>query len=134
MLWKSTVSALFRAIHTKTVLFHKICTPMEVEVEGWIRAICIRCNCCRKILTSNMFGTCTTDLRKALADFIRHICVSEVDIKDNKSSLESFLTCRLVPLDQSPALRPIGIGDFLKRIADKVANGSSWRWCNYSSW
>ena len=82
-------------------------------------------DCCRKISTSNMFGTCTIDLRKALADFIRHICVSEVDIKDNKSSLESFLTCRLVPLDQSPALRPIGIGDFLKRIADKIANGSS---------
>lgn len=44
----------------------------------------------RKILTSNMLGVCTIDLRKALADVIKHIRFNEVEIKDNICSLEFF--------------------------------------------
>jgi len=36
------------------------------------------------------------------------------------SSLEAFLACRLLPLDKCPGLRPIGVGEVLRRIAGKV--------------
>ena len=36
------------------------------------------------------------------------------------NSLEAYLACRLVPLDKKPGLRPIGIGEVLRRIAGKV--------------
>ena len=36
------------------------------------------------------------------------------------SSLESFVACRLIPLDKKPGLRPIGVGEVLRRIAGKA--------------
>ena len=36
------------------------------------------------------------------------------------NSLEAFLACRLIPLDKMPGLRPIGVGEVLRWIADKV--------------
>ena len=34
--------------------------------------------------------------------------------------MEAFLACRLVPLDKRPGLRPIGVGEVLRRISAKV--------------
>ena len=35
-------------------------------------------------------------------------------------TIETFLSCRLIPLDKNPGLRPIGVGEVLRRIAGKV--------------
>ena len=35
-------------------------------------------------------------------------------------SLEPLLACRLIPLDKNPGLRPIGVGEIVRRIAGKV--------------
>ena len=35
-------------------------------------------------------------------------------------TIEAFLSCRLIPLDKNSGLRPIGVGEFLRRIAGKV--------------
>ena len=35
--------------------------------------------------------------------------------------MEAFLACWLIPLDKNSGLRPIGIGEVLRRIAAKVA-------------
>ena len=46
-----------------------------------------------------MFDICTAGLQKSLADFIKNIFINNVEQKRNKSSLGSFLACRLSILD-----------------------------------
>ena len=79
--------------------------PSGMDADGW-----------RKILTSKMYGDTGRDLRRALATVIKKMCVE--DITDN--SLESLMASRLVPLDKNPGLRPIGVGEVLRRIAGKI--------------
>ena len=51
------------------------------------------------------------------------ICVKRLGLEEIKKkyaeSLESFIACRLIPLDKRPGLRPIGVGEVL-RIAGKA--------------
>ena len=76
-----------------------------MDAEGW-----------KHILTSTSFGKSSTDLCESFAEVIKKLCTS----KHNSTSLEAFLACRLIPLDKNPGLRPIGIGEILRRIAGKV--------------
>ena len=39
---------------------------------------------------------------------------------ENENSLEAFTSNRLIPLNKNPGLRPIGVGEVLRRIAGKV--------------
>ena len=79
--------------------------PSGMDADGW-----------RRILTSKSFSKPSSDLCKAFAEVIKRLC-----IEDNlSSSLEAFLACRLIPLDKKPGLRPIGVGEILRRIAGKV--------------
>ena len=39
----------------------------------------------------------------------------------NAESLELFVACRLIPLDKRAGLRPVGVGEVLRRIAEKAA-------------
>ena len=45
------------------------------------------------------------------------MCVPELE---QTSSLESFVAGKLIPLDEKPGLRPIGVGELLRRIAGKA--------------
>ena len=65
--------------------------PLGLDADGW-----------RKNLTSRAFGITTLDLRKTFAQLIKKLCVEELE---SLSSLESFLACRLIPLDKKPGLR-----------------------------
>ena len=57
------------------------------------------------------------DLRKAIANFIKKICTEEI----STTSIETFLACRLIPLDKIQGwLRPIGVGEILRRITGKI--------------
>ena len=38
----------------------------------------------------------------------------------NDESLEAFLACRLIPFNKNPGIRPIGVGEVLRRIVGKV--------------
>ena len=40
------------------------------------------------------------------------------------SLLESFTSCRLIPLDKNPGIRPIGIGEVLRWIMGKTVSAS----------
>ena len=67
-------------------------------------------------MTSKSFGITASDLCKTLAIAVRKICTTP----NLSHFLETFLACRLIPLDKSPGLRPIGVGEILRRIAGKA--------------
>ena len=73
----------------------------------------------RKMLTLKVFVSYTTDLPKVIADFIKHICINEIEFQNNTASLETYIASRLVSLDKNPGLPPTGVGKMLHRIAGK---------------
>ena len=79
--------------------------PSGMDGDGW-----------RHILTSNSFKECSKELCVTFANVIKKLCSN---VEDSKS-LEAFLACRLIPLDKNPGIRPIGVGEVLRRIAGKV--------------
>jgi len=78
--------------------------PSGMDGDGW-----------RRILSSNSFGVESSDLCTALAKLTRLLCT---DVQQN-DSLEPLLASRLIPLNKNPGLRPIGIGETLRRIIGK---------------
>ena len=82
-------------------------SPSGLDADGW-----------RRMLTSNSFGTASSNLRKSIADFTKKLCSKRIN-SENKS-LEAFTACRLIPLNKAPGLRPIGVGEVLRQIAGKV--------------
>ena len=83
--------------------------PSGLDANGWCR-----------ILTSNCYGTSSSDLCKTLALVIKRLCTEKV----NSTSIEALLASRLIPLDKNPGLRPIGVGEILRRIAGKVVTAA----------
>lgn len=79
--------------------------PSGIDADGW-----------RQILTSKDYGDSGNDLRKAIAALVKAICIDKID----NFSLAPLMASRLVPLDKKPGLRPIGVGEVLRRIMGKV--------------
>ena len=78
--------------------------PSGMDADGW-----------RRILTSNSFGQSSTDICMALANVAKKLSVEP----DQTNSLEAFLASRLIPFDKKPGLRPIGVGEVIRRIIGK---------------
>ena len=81
--------------------------PSNLDSDGW-----------RRILTSASFGAHSTNLCAALAAMARKLCL--VCYCGEDGSLEAFLACKLIPLDKNPGLRPIGVGEVLRRIMGRA--------------
>ena len=79
--------------------------PSGLDGNGW-----------RRILTSNCFGTEPSDLCASLAKLTKVLC----SINQEGNSLEPLLASRLIPLSKNPGLRPISIGETLRRIIGKT--------------
>ncbi|XP_057301658.1 uncharacterized protein LOC130636080 [Hydractinia symbiolongicarpus] len=82
--------------------------PSGLDADGW-----------RRILCSSTFGTTNTDLRKAIAELTKKLCIESIPESD-RSPLEAFDACHLIPLNKNPGLRPIGVGGVLRRIVGKI--------------
>ena len=78
--------------------------PSSLDADGW-----------KRILLSENFGESSSDLCQTLAKVTKNLCTDKLS-----TSLEGFLACRLIPLNKNPALRPIGVGEVLRRITGKV--------------
>ena len=57
----------------------------------------------------------SVDLCDALAGVVRRLCTSSVP----PESVSGFVTCRLIPLNKDPGVRPIGIGEAPRHIIAK---------------
>ena len=80
--------------------------PSGVDADFW-----------RKIISSNIYGTTSDDLCHAIALMTRKLCSDELQ---DSNSIQALMACRLIPLDKSPGVRPIGIGEVLRRIIGKA--------------
>ena len=75
------------------------------------------------MLVSKNYGETGKELRTAVAKLTRKLCTVEVVAQQavGNSSLEAYVASRLVPLVKEPAgIRPIGIGEVLRRIVGKT--------------
>ena len=62
-------------------------------------------------------GNVSDDFCHAIALLARMLCTEElVDPK----SIEALVACWLIPLDKSPSVRPIGVGEVLRRVIGKA--------------
>ena len=70
----------------------------------------------RRILCSKSFNIAGKTLREEIATFTKNLLLRSYD----PLLLEPFIACRLIPLDKNPGIRPIGVGEVLRRIVGKV--------------
>ena len=108
-------SALFANIDESTISRAALNTngsagPSGLDALGW-----------RHILVSRNYGAAGKDLRTSLASMARKLATQKLDIQQNQpSSIGAYLSCRLIPLDKNPGIRPIGVGEVLRRIIGKA--------------
>ena len=69
----------------------------------------------RRILTCKSFKRSGTELCEAIASMTKRLCTEHVDPR----GLEAILANRLIPIDGEGAVRPIGVGEVLRRIMGK---------------
>ena len=78
--------------------------PSNFDADDWKNLIGSRC-----------YGSSSGDLATAIAKMAKVLCV-----EDRSDSVMALMSCRLIPLDKDPGLRPIGIGEILRRIIGKA--------------
>ena len=85
--------------------------PTLIDSDWWMHILC-----------SRSYGNASTDLCEAIAELAKKLCRDNI----HPSTLNEFVANRLIPLDKgedkegNPGVRPIGIGEILRRIIGKV--------------
>ena len=77
--------------------------PSNLDAHDW-----------RRICTS--YRGASDDICNALASLARHLCTDYVD----PAGLTAFTACQLIALDKCPGVRPIGVGEVVRRIVGKA--------------
>ena len=85
--------------------------PSGLDADGW-----------KRILVSKNFGTIGKDLRTAIAKMTQTLCTQTLSTSpERSSSIDAYTANRLIPLLKAPSgIRPIGIGEVLRRIIGKA--------------
>ena len=78
--------------------------PTQVDSDAWQHIIC-----------SKAYRVQQDFLCDSIARLARRLCTEEIPFQ----SIESLTACRLIALDKNPGIRPIGIGEILRRIIGK---------------
>ena len=102
-------------VHTAAMNLNGSGGPTQVDADGWKHMLC-----------SKAYGKASMNLCQAVADLAKKLCVEEI----HPDSLVEYVACRLIPLDKgedkygNPGVRPIGIGEILRRLVGKVVMGT----------
>ena len=75
----------------------------------------------RRVLCSKNFSVAGKGLREEIALFARNLATKSY----HPSLIEAYVASRLIPLDKHPGIRPIGIGEVLRRIVGKIISRSA---------
>ena len=78
--------------------------PSGADAEIWQRILC-----------SKHFKSKPDKLCETIAELSRKLCCTVV----NPDHIRAYTAGRLIPLDKSPGVRPIGVGEVLRRIVGK---------------
>ena len=70
----------------------------------------------KNILVSNRYRHEGKELREQIALLARKLATTTVD----PSAIEALIACNLIPLNKNPGVRPIGVGETLRRIIGKA--------------
>ena len=70
----------------------------------------------RRVLCSKNFGTVCKTLREEVACFTKNLATKSY----HPQLLQPYIASRLIPLEKNPGIRPIGIGEVLRRIVGKM--------------
>ena len=105
------------------IIFHQTCMIIDEEIiynsasktKGSAWPSGMDSELYRRILCSKNFKTEGKILREEIAVFTRNLFKKSY----HPSLLEAFTSCRLIPLDKNPGIRPIGVGEVLRRIVGK---------------
>ena len=93
------------AIHKAAMQTKGSCGPSHVDSDQFRRMLC-----------SGHFKAEGKELREQIAIFARKIATEHL----NPDPLEPYTSCRLIPLNKNPGVRPIGVGEVLRRIVGKT--------------
>ena len=84
--------------------------PSGLDALGW-----------RHILFSKNYGSTGKELCESIAFMAGNLATCKVEIQeDGSTDIEAYLSCRLIPLDKLAGVRPIGIGEVIRRIVGKT--------------
>ena len=70
----------------------------------------------KMMLVSNKFKKEGKEMREQLATMAKKLATEIIDPK----CIESFVACKLIPLNKNPGVRPIGVGEIIRRIIGKA--------------
>ena len=85
--------------------------PMLIHSDTW-----------KDFLCSKAHGGTSVELCQTIADLAKVMCTEDI----HPDTLTEYIACRLIPLDKGltkdlkPGVRPIGVGEVLKRIVGKL--------------
>ena len=72
----------------------------------------------RRILCSKNFNASGKALREEIASLTKNLLTTSY----HPILLEPYVASRLIPLDKNPGIRPIGVGEILRRIVGKIVS------------
>ena len=70
----------------------------------------------KRILISRNFAKEGKELREEIAFLTRKLLTEHV----NPEALQPLVACRLIPINKNPGVRPIGVGEVLRRVVGKA--------------
>ena len=97
-------------VQKSSMALHGSGGPTLIDSDGWKHILCCK-----------SYARESQNLAEAIANIAKRLCTESI----HPGCLREFIACRLVPLDKGcdaygrPGVRPIGIGEVLRRIIGK---------------